>query len=283
MPYDWLNLDYFSGVLLVTVYRLPDELDETTLVAMLTDSCDLSAPKSGCRRAVVAIVLQRRDLPSAPATVVYGSLPETVVARRKQLAFELSFAQQNVGYFLDIEPVRRWLEANAGRKRILNLFSYTCAFSVVAIAAGATAVVNIDLSKRSLKRGRRNHVINALPVDRAIFLAHDIFKSWGKLRRLGPYDIVIVDPPSFQKGSFVADKDYPRLMRRMAAMISDGGHLIACLNAPEISKECFRSWINDSSAGFRQISSLDAHADFPEAEPDRSLKMLIYQRDCSPP
>ena len=49
----------------------------------------------------------------------------------------------------------------------------------------------------------------------ATFLPHDLFTTWGKIGRGGPYDLIVVDPPSYQKGSFVATKDYARLMRRL--------------------------------------------------------------------
>ena len=63
------------------------------------------------------------------------------------------------------------------------------------------------------------HVSGFSRAARASFLTHDIFSTWGKITRSGPYGLVIVDPPSYQKGSFVATKDYARLMRRLPDLL----------------------------------------------------------------
>ena len=86
---------------------------------------------------------------------------------------------------------------------VLNLFAYTCAFSVVALQAGARLVVNVDMGQGTMATGQQNHQINGITAG-ASFLVHDIFKAWGKINRSGPYGLVIVDPPSYQKGSFIA-------------------------------------------------------------------------------
>src|SRR5690606_32284423 len=167
---------------------------------------------------------QRRHESGAPSQVLWGELPESVYAHWRELRFELSFAQQqNCGFFLDMEPGRQWLAQEAGGKRLLNLFAYTSSLSVVALAAGAERVVNVDMSSRALNWSRRNHQLNGLDKARSEFLAEDILKSWGRIRRRGPYDLVIFDPPSFQPGSFVATKDYGRLVRRIPELMPEGG------------------------------------------------------------
>ncbi len=158
---------------------------------------------------VTALMVQRRYLPQAPAECVAGQLPETVFARRGEARFAIQLGeQQNTGFFLDMEPGRRWLEARANGKRLLNLFAYTCAFSVVAQLAGAASVLNVDMSRAALNRGRDNHRLNSLPTNSIRFLQADILKSWGRIRRPGPFDVAIFDPPSFQPGSFEARRDY---------------------------------------------------------------------------
>ena len=143
---------------------------------------------------------------------------------------------QNHGLFLDMAEGRRWVRQLAGRQprlKVLNLFAYTCAFSVAALQGGARQVVNLDMSHGALRIGQQNHQLNGLSAG-ASFLAHDLFTTWGKVNRSGPYDLVIADPPSYQKGSFVATKDYARLMRRLPDLLNPGGHALLCLNAPEL-------------------------------------------------
>src|SRR3546814_21000772 len=106
--------------------------------------------------------------------------------------------------------VRRWVQEQAQGKRVLNLFAYTCGFSVAAIAGGAEHVVNLDMASAALTRGRENHRLNGHDLSRVSFLGHELFKSWGKVRKLGPYDLIIIDPPSFQQGSFALTRELGR-------------------------------------------------------------------------
>ncbi len=105
---------------------------------------------------------------------------------------------------------RQFVYENAKDKKVLNLFSYTCSFSVCASKGEAKEIVNIDMAKNALNTGRLNHQKNNLDTKNVKFLPHNILKSWGKIKKSGPYDIIIIDPPSFQKGSFAATKDYEK-------------------------------------------------------------------------
>ena len=90
---------------------------------------------------------------------------------------------------------RRLIREIGRGKRVLNLFAYTCSLSVAALAGGASRVVNLDLSKTALRTGRQNHITNQIDPRKAVFLPFDVMKSFGRLKREGPFDLVIVDPP----------------------------------------------------------------------------------------
>ncbi len=268
----WLTVDYFSPLILLTVYR-GFEGDEAQLQGLTSIVVDFFSENT---TTVNSIVLQRRDLAGAPIKACWGELPEEAKARRGDLEFTLNFKQQNPGFFLDIEPARYWLEQHCHNKRVLNLFAYTCAFSVVAAAAGARSVVNIDMSARSLRRGRENHAINNIACNGISFFAHDIFKSWGKLKKYGPYDIIIIDPPSFQKGSFIAAKDYCKTLRKIPDLLAPGGVFLACLNAPEISIDTLKGWVSDTLPSATLQQALPVADGFTEREGEGALKMLVY-------
>ena len=161
---------------------------------------------------------------------------------------------QNNGLFLDMANGRQWIRERAEGARVLNLFSYSCSFSVAALAAGASQVVNIDMSHGALKLGKINHQLNELPSEQVKFLRHDIFKSWGKLKRYGPYQVIVCDPPTSQFGSFVAAKDYAKLVRRIPQLAAPGADLLMCLNAPELP----RSFITELMATRRRIARSSA-------------------------
>ena len=172
--------------------------------------------------------------------------------------------------------VRELVAARPGAK-VLNLFAYTCAFSVVALLAGARQVTNVDMSDGALAIGKRNHLQNGLTAG-ASFLPHDIFSSWGKITRHGPYGLVIIDPPSYQKGSFVAEKDYPRLLRRLPDLLTPGGQALLCLNSPKRTEAELRAWVAEHAPTLQVTQRLPNPAAFADADETRSLKVLVARR-----
>jgi len=168
---------------------------------------------------------------------------------------------------------RRWVRAHAQGAKVLNLFAYTCAFSVAALQGGAREVINLDMAQGALTTGQQNHQLNGLSGAR--FLAHDLFSSWGKVTRMGPYDLIVADPPSYQKGSFVANKDWPRLLRRLPDLLKAGGRALLCLNAPEIPEQFLRDVLAAEAPELVVEQRLPNPAAFADVSPDRALKVLV--------
>jgi len=132
------------------------------------------------------------------------------------------------------------------------------------------------MSHGALAIGQQNHQLNGLAAG-ASFLAHDIFKSWGKVTRGGPYDLVILDPPSYQKGSFVASKDYARLMRRLPDLLAPGGHALLCLNAPELGLAFLQDQMQALAPQLAFVQRLSNPPVFADVSAERSLKVLVYK------
>jgi 23S rRNA (cytosine1962-C5)-methyltransferase len=222
---------------------------------------------------------------SQPQTqLMAGAVPEPHVVTEQGARFRVHVLKgQNHGLFLDMAEGRRWVRErvvalSGGRYgfRVLNLFAYTCAFSVVALQAGAKSVVNVDMGRGAIAIGQQNHQINGIATG-ASFLPHDIFSTWGKIGRAGPYDLVIVDPPSYQKGSFVATKDYARLMRRLPELLAPGGCALLCLNAPELGVDFLQDQMRDLVPDLVFVERVANPKVFADMSPDRSLKVLAYQ------
>ncbi len=265
-----INVDWFSPVLLITLYSELEDgwwSDFESQVSRFSDDVD-------------SILVQRRYLRGGPIEALVGEIPSHALASEHGLNYRLSFGdKQNIGFFMDMEPGRNWLNTRCRGKKILNLFSYTCSFSVAAIAGGAHSVVNVDMSSAALAVGRGNHQINQHQerLQRDVqFLSHDIFRSWKKIVNKGPYDIVIIDPPSRQRGSFIADKDYGRVLRRLESLLPEGGDILACLNAPELGEAFLTTLFVKESPSAKLVGRLPNRVDFPEKNPQRSLKMLHY-------
>lgn len=213
-----------------------------------------------------------------------GSVPEPHVVTEDGARYRVHVLKgQNHGLFLDMAEGRRWVarhvaahRAATGRgAKVLNLFAYTCAFSVAALRAGAAQVVNVDMGRGAIASGQHNHQLNGLADAR--FLAHDIFSSWGKITRGGPYDLVIADPPSYQKGSFVATKDYARLARRLPDLLAPGGHALLCLNAPELGSDFLQALVRAEAPGLAFAGRVENPQVFADVDAERALKVLVFR------
>ncbi|MBB4842940.1 23S rRNA (cytosine1962-C5)-methyltransferase [Paucibacter oligotrophus] len=225
-------------------------------------------------------VYQCRAEGQAETRLMSGSVPEPHLVSEAGSLYQVHVLKgQNHGLFLDMAAGRRWVsEYLAGRPglRVLNLFAYTCAFSVVALRAGAQQVVNVDMSAGALSIGRKNHQLNGL-TQGASFLAHDIFNSWGKIGRSGPFDLIVLDPPSYQKGSFVASKDYARLMRRLPGLLAPGGHAMLCLNTPKLDTAFLQDQMRELAPELSFVARVANPAVFADVSEERSLKVLVYK------
>jgi 23S rRNA (cytosine1962-C5)-methyltransferase len=193
-----------------------------------------------------------RDIPSRQA---WGDPIDGVVVRENGLMYLTRPAGGlATGLFLDMREVRAWVRQVTAGKRVLNLFAYTCAFGVSALAGGAQRVLNLDVSRRYLGWGQENYTLNGLPVDARDFVYGDALDWLGRFaRRDQRFDLVIVDPPSFsstdQGGAFSAQRDYPRLAEAAARVVAAGGILLAATNHAGISSTRFDALLARGVAG----------------------------------
>ena len=267
-----LCLDWFAPVLLLTSFTPLADDDLATCQQAIAARWQAIRPDSQLN-----LVYQYRSAGETFTQVLQGEVPEPHIVSENGARFQVHLMRgQNHGLFLDMANGREWVRANARYKKVLNLFAYTCGFSVAALQGGADEVVNMDMSKGALGIGKQNHLLNGFSVG-ARFLGHDIFKSWGKLKKLGPYDIIVADPPSNQKGSFVATKDYVRLIRRLPELLADNGEVLLCLNAPELDTTFLRQQVADAAPALEYIERLVNPPAFMDVSEEKSLKVLRYR------
>lgn len=272
-----LALDAYPPVFLLTAFAPVSDAELVAIEGALTERWAHIAPGEPLNW-----VLQTRSGQRSETRLMAGAVPESHEVSEDGARYRVHLRKgQNHGLFLDMAEGRRWVRANATGQQVLNLFSYTGAFSVAALLGGAKQVVNVDMSAGATALGQLNHALNGVPAG-ARFLAHDIFKSWGKISRSGPYHLVIVDPPSFQKGSFVATQDYARLMRRLPDLLRPGGRAMLCLNAPELDTAFLRDLMQASAPELLFEQRLPNPPAFADAAPERSLKVLLYRAPSLP-
>ncbi|MEZ9437809.1 class I SAM-dependent methyltransferase [Vibrio atlanticus] len=276
---DQLTCDWVDGQLLVNVFK---EVDQAFLSSLKTGLVDLTNKDIWQVKQGTSIVLQHRYADGAPSEVLWGELNDSPVVVEHGLKYQLDIGRnQNFGLFLDMRNGRQWVQDNAKDKNVLNLFAYTCGFSVAAIAGGARQCMNVDMSRGSLNKGRDNHRLNEHDMRSVNFLGYDIFKSWGKIKKGGPYELVIIDPPSFQKGSFALTKDYKKILRRLPELLTEGGEVIACVNSPAVSPNFLIETMVEEAPNVEFIERLDNPPEFVDVDPDSSLKVLRFKINVS--
>lgn len=271
-----LTVDWMQGVVLVSLFKAPEDEALAALKRRLHTLIESSVwQKSGAH----TLLLQHRYLPDSHTEALLGTVQDEWTLTEGGLRYLVDFGKkQNTGLFLDMRYGRDWVRANAAGKRVLNLFAYTCGFSVAAIEGDADFVVNLDMSRAALSRGRDNHRLNGHDLSKVAFLGHELFKSWGKVKSTGPYDLVIIDPPSFQKGSFLLTKDYQRVLRKLPELLTAQGTVLACMNDPALGADFLIEGVTREAPGLRFVERLENPPEFADIDPEGGLKALVFRQ-----
>ncbi|KQP22163.1 class I SAM-dependent methyltransferase [Pseudorhodoferax sp. Leaf267] len=274
-----LVLDAFPPVLLLTSFAPLDGDREAAIGDALHQRWQQVAPGQPLNW----VLQTRQPGGQADTRLMAGAVPQPHVVTEHGARYLVHVLRgQNHGLFPDMAAGRDWVRRTVAahpepaRMRVLNLFAYTCAFSVVARLAGAGQVLNMDMSRGAIAIGQQNHQLNGVAAG-ASFAAHDVFSSWGKIARGGAYDLIVVDPPSYQKGSFVATKDYARVVRRLPELLMHGGHALLCLNAPELGLNFLTALVAEHAPALEFVERVANPPVFADADEQRSLKVLAYR------
>ena len=167
---------------------------------------------------IFARFIPRKNEEREPPGLIFGDPHGNLqpIATERHLKFGIDFgAGYSAGLFVDQRENRRYVR-HIAPKRLLNCFAYTCSFSVCAACAGATTI-NVDLSKKSLARGRENFALNSLPTIDHRFIADDVMAVVPRLARKGEkFDMIILDPPTFSRSpggkTFHVENDFEKLL-----------------------------------------------------------------------
>ena len=247
---------------------------------------------------------------AAPQSASGQSAPERFIVRENGVKFELSFNEGfSTGLFLDQRENRRRaltgyiapgfrlfdFETKAGKPparardskpEVLNVFAYTCGFSVCAATAGARTT-SLDLSRNYLEWGKRNFALNGLDPAAHDFIYGDAF-DW--LRRLARkdrlFDWIVLDPPTFsqskKEGVFRAEKDYGKLVSAALPLLRPNGILLASCNAAAWPPEKFLASI-EKAIGVAGRKITQQHyapqpPDFPITRAEPAYLKTVWQR-----
>ncbi|MDB0074305.1 class I SAM-dependent rRNA methyltransferase [Streptococcus gwangjuense] len=185
------------------------------------------------------------------------------------------------GIFLDQHEVRGSLvDGLAMGKSLLNMFSYTAAFSVAAAMGGASQTTSVDLAKRSRELSQAHFQANGISTDDHRFVVMDVFEYFKYAKRKGlTYDVIVLDPPSFarnKKQTFSVAKDYHKLISQSLEILNSEGIIIASTNAANVSRQKFTEQIDKGFAGrsYQILNKYGLPADFAYNKKDESSNYL---------
>ena len=185
------------------------------------------------------------------------------------------------GIFLDQHEVRGSLvDGLAMGKSLLNMFSYTAAFSVAAAMGGASQTTSVDLAKRSRELSQAHFQANGISTDEHRFIVMDVFEYFKYAKRKDlTYDVIVLDPPSFarnKKQTFSVTKDYHKLISQSLEILNPGGIIIASTNAANVSRQKFTEQIDKGFAGrsYQILNKYGLPADFAYNKKDESSNYL---------
>ena len=208
-----------------------------------------------------------RSLENAPMDVVVGSREDAVgTVREGNANFHVDLLDTiNPGLFLDMRHVRLEVEDRFRTKsgacpahladlanlensaqtglRFLNLFSYTCSFSVHARLGGAAVATNADISGKILDKGRENYALNGLDLRPGEFFRGNAIEyvHWAQKKGLR-FDGIVLDPPSFArfKGfNFNVREHLMPLVADCATLLNPGGFFMVSSNYSEFNLNAF--------------------------------------------
>ncbi len=265
-----ITIDWLPPVLLITLFA-PESSEN---IESLADHLMIALPDCN------SVQLQHRYESFGPIDVVRGKRVESLDIVENNLRFHIRLGKnRNTGLFLDMKNGREWVQEHSQGRRVLNLFAYTCGFSIAAIAGGARSVLNVDMSSSALSVGRENHRLNEQSLKSVKFEKLNIFNSFGRFKKRGPFDLLICDPPTFQKGSVDIAKDYPKIMRRLGnsnSFMAPAATLLLCLNAPDLDKCFLIENMKELAPEYSFVDEIKPPAVYVDAE-NKGLKVLSFR------
>ena len=233
---------------------------------------------------VFARFIPRKNEEREPPRLIFGDPSENLqtVVTERHLKFGIDFGvRYSPGLFVDQRENRHYVR-HIAPKRLLNCFAYTCSFSISAAYVGATTL-NIDLSKKSLARGRENFALNSLSTVDHRFIADDVVAVLPRLARKGEkFDVIIIDPPTFSRSpggkTFRVENDFEKLLIDTLELAERDGHILRSTNCSALREHALEVMARYAlktarrAATFRRPTPL---ADFPPGAGASSIWLAL--------
>ncbi|WHY87277.1 class I SAM-dependent rRNA methyltransferase [Neobacillus novalis] len=261
-----LTIDYFAGYYLLTWYSVGIYHFREYIIQALQELVEFKSIYQKKRFDNEGKYIEEDDFVAGER----GQFPIIIKENGVNFAVYLNESAM-VGVFLDQRDVRRTIrDAYANGKTVLNTFSYTGAFSVVAALGGATKTTSVDLANRSRGKTIEQFTVNDIDHKTQAIIVEDVFNyfKYAAKKQL-KFDVVILDPPSFARSKkfvFSAEKDYKNLLKEAIAITEDNGTIVASTNCSTFGMEKFKGFIetafNETGHRYKLLEQFSLPADF---------------------
>ncbi len=199
-------------------------------------------------------------LPSSSGTCTefeqaFSQIPDPLNATELGNLYAFEFSGNASGLYLDQRENRAWIMQHA-KGRVLNLFAYTCAFSVCAAKSpDVTETTSIDAAPAALNKGRTNFELNHITLQSHRFIHEDVFKYLDKcIKNHIQFDTIICDPPSFgrfNKLVFSLEKDLDHLLESCIRVAAPHAVILFSINHRKISLASLHSILRQLRIKYR--------------------------------
>jgi len=231
-----LAIDFYAGHFCVHYFSRSKEEDEPT--EELVEETEKILHKLFLADPVSIYWRTRKKTKKTRQYEKTGENKEYFTALEYGVKFKINLLDYlDTGLFLDHRETRQIVASICAGKRVLNLFAYTCSFSVHAAMAGATFTKSVDMSNTYIAWGHDNFVLNSIPLKNHEFVREDCLKFLSQEIRFGiKYDVIVIDPPTVSRSKkmdrlFDVQEDYILLISKALKLLSKGGVIFFSTNS----------------------------------------------------
>lgn len=215
-----------------------------------------------------------------------GEFPIVVKENGVNFAVDLNDGAMT-GIFLDQREVRKAIRDRYSKNaEMLNMFSYTGAFSVCSALGGAKKTTSVDVANRSKAKTIQQFEVNELDASAHEIIVEDVFQYFKyAARKNRTFDLVVVDPPSFaktKKRTFSVAKDYTKLLKETIDLTKNGGIIVASTNSSAVDAKKFKSFIKtackEKGVGYSVLEQYGLPDDFrtTDAFPEGNYLKVLF-------
>jgi 23S rRNA (cytosine1962-C5)-methyltransferase len=238
-----------------------------------------SAENAPCQRVFGKFIPRQNEDRQSPVLLEGdAALPLETVVEEAGMRFGIDFAAgYSAGLFIDQRANRAFVRRLRAH-RLLNTFAYTCSFSAAAALGGAETVC-VDLSKKSLDRGRLNFALNGLDAASHHFIADDVLEVLPRLARRGErFDCIILDPPTFSRGNkgrrFQVERDFEHLLAAALEIAAPRCRILLSTNCARLSRRALEQTARHGLKIERRSAAFHREPELPDVPAEAGAQTL---------